>query len=116
MEVEKILKRLVRVGTVTDVNRDKRMARVKFPDKNMSSGWLYVLAARPFIPDYDGAQRTAESSGGEGDAAFAGHAHDLTVLPWMPRVNATVLTLYLPVSDGDGFILGEIGGKDQIKQ
>lgn len=28
---------------------------------------------------------------------------------WMPRVNDTVLTLYLPVFNGDGFILGKIG-------
>ena len=27
----------------------------------------------------------------------------------MPKVNATVLTLYLPILDADGFILGEIG-------
>ncbi len=27
---------------------------------------------------------------------------------WMPTVNRTVLTLYLPVFNGDGFILGVI--------
>jgi hypothetical protein len=30
MDVEKILSGLVRVGTVTDINADKRQARVKF--------------------------------------------------------------------------------------
>ena len=29
--------------------------------------------------------------------------------PWMPLVNDTVLTLYLPVFNGDGFVLGGIG-------
>ena len=34
----------------------------------------------------------------------------------MPKVNAVVLTLYLPVLDGDGFILGEIGALGKLKQ
>ena len=38
-----------------------------------------------------------------------GHQHDLTIKPWMPLVNDTVLTLYLPVFNGDGFVLGGIG-------
>lgn len=27
---------------------------------------------------------------------------------WMPRVGAVVAALYIPVPDGDGFVLGEI--------
>ena len=34
----------------------------------------------------------------------------------MPRVNATVLCLYLPVFNADGFILGEIRPLGDIKQ
>ena len=34
----------------------------------------------------------------------------------MPRVNATVLTLFLPVFNADGFILGEVGPLGNIKQ
>ena len=53
-------------------------------------------------------QRTEYESGGSDAAAFANHKHDLTIKPWMPKVNDTVLTLYLPVFNGDGFVLGGI--------
>ncbi|MDE7055371.1 MAG: hypothetical protein K2O84_11280 [Oscillospiraceae bacterium] len=116
MDVEKILKHLVRIGTVTVADPDKRVARVKFEDTGQTSGLLYVLANRPYIPDYDVPQRTEFETGGSGDPAFASHKHDLIIKPWMPKVNAVVLTLYLPVLDGDGFILGEIGELGKLKQ
>lgn len=116
MDVEKILKRLVRIGTVTVTDPVKRVARVKFEDTGETSGLLYVLANRSYIPDYDVPQRTEFEAGGSGDPAFASHKHDLIIKPWMPKVNAVVLTLYLPVLDGDGFILGEIGALGKLKQ
>ena len=116
MDVEKILKRLVRIGTVTVTDPVKRVARVKFEDTGETSGLLYVLANRSYIPDYDVPQRTDFEAGGSGDPAFASHKHDLIIKPWMPKVNAVVLTLYLPVLDGDGFILGEIGALGKLKQ
>ena len=91
MDAEKVLKRLVRVGTVTDIDNAKRKARVKFQDCNMTSGWLYVLDTHPHIPAYDPAQQKTELQDG--------HQHDLTIKPWMPLVNDT----------GDGFVLGGIG-------
>ena len=87
MDAEKVLKRLVRVGTVTDIDNAKRKARVKFQDCNMTSGWLYVLDTHPHIPAYDPAPQKTE----------------------LQLVNDTVLTLYLPVFNGDGFVLGGIG-------
>lgn len=116
MDVEKILKRLVRIGTVTVTDPVKRVARVKFEDTGETSGLLYVLANRSYIPDYNVPQRTEFEAGGSGDPAFASHKHDLIIKPWMPKVNAVVLTLYLPVLDGDGFILGEIGALGKLKQ
>lgn len=116
MDVEKILKRLVRIGTVTVTDPVKRMARVKFEDTGETSGLLYILANRSYIPDYNVPQRTEFEAGGSGDPAFASHKHDLIIKPWMPKVNAVVLTLYLPVLDGDGFILGEIGALGKLKQ
>ncbi len=116
MDVEKILKRLVRIGTVTVTDPVNRVARVKFEDTGETSGLLYVLANRSYIPDYDVPQRTEFEAGGSGDPAFASHKHDLIIKPWMPKVNAVVLTLYLPVLDGDGFILGEIGALGKLKQ
>lgn len=116
MDVEKILKRLVRIGTITVTDPIKRVARVKFEDTGQTSGLLYVLANRPYVPDYDVPQRTEFEAGGSGDPAFASHKHDLIIKPWMPKVNAVVLTVYLPVLDGDGFILGEIGELGKLKQ
>ena len=116
MDVEKILKRLVRIGTITVTDPIKRVARVKFEDTGETSGLLYVLANRSYVPDYDVPQRTEFEAGGSGDPAFASHKHDLIIKPWMPKVNAVVLTLYLPVLDGDGFILGEIGPLGKLKQ
>lgn len=116
-EDEDALKNIVRIGTVTDTNAGNRQARVKFQDTGITSGWLHVLASRPYIPGYEtGTQRTEYEAGGSGDAAFESHKHDLKIAPWMPRVNATVLVLYLPVFNADGFILGEIGPAGQIKQ
>lgn len=116
MDVEKILKRLVRIGTITVTDPIKRVARVKFEDTGETSGLLYVLANRSYVPDYDVPQRTEFEAGGSGDPAFASHKHDLIIKPWMPKVNTVVLTLYLPVLDGDGFILGEIGELGKLKQ
>ena len=116
MDVEKILSRLVRIGTVTMVDPVNRVARVKFEDTGKTSGKLFVLANRPYIPDYDVPQRTEYKGGGSGYPAYEEHAHPLIIKPWMPQVNAVVLTLYLPVLDGDGFILGEIGALGKIKQ
>lgn len=117
MDAEKILSQLVRVGTVTNVDNERRMARVKFQDTGHTPDWLFVLAARPYIPDYDTApQRTEFQAGGSEAAAFENHKHDLIIKPWMPRINATVLTLYLPVFNAQGFVLGEIGPLGGIKQ
>lgn len=110
------LENLVRIGTVTWTDPVKRLARVKFRDTDLPSGKLPVLASRPYIPDYDVLQRTEFEAGGSGDAAYERHKHDLKIKPWMPKVNATVLCLYLPVWNGDGYILGEIGELGSLKQ
>ena len=97
-----------RLGTVTDVNNDKRIARVKFADLGYTSGWIPVVINRDFIPDYDVPQRTEFEAGGSGDPAFASHKHDLIIKPWMPKVGEQVLCLYEPIRDGRGFVLGGI--------
>ena len=37
-----------------------------------------------------------------------GHAHEGSTTYWMPAINDRVLVLYIPVFNGDGFILGAI--------
>lgn len=78
MDEGTILQGLVRIGTVSSVDRTRRMARVIYRDMDdLTSGWLHVLQ--------------------QGTGGF-----------WLPEVNACVLVLYLPVFNGDGFILGVI--------
>lgn len=72
---ENIITNMVRVGIVSDVDKKKRCVRVRFPNLNLTSGWLYVL-------------KNPNS--------------------WIPAVNDKVLCLYLPVFNGDGFVLGVI--------
>ena len=75
----RILSRLVRIGTVMNVSG--RYCRVKFRDTGIDSGWLRIVSMPPGVPD-------------------------TTVSPWAPAINDTVLCLYLPVENGDGFVIG----------
>lgn len=115
MDSEKILSRLVQVGTVTSVDSGKRTARVKFHDTGIISGPLIVLqhyAAGLYIePDAEHTHTITDTYTGGGSAStYPAHDHlpgsHLTY--WMPKVNAAVLVLYLPVEDSDGYILGGI--------
>lgn len=115
MEAERILENLVRIGTVTVVDAGKRLARVKFQDTGIPSGWLPVIqhyGADLYIePDAKHTHDIADTFTGGGSAStYPDHDHlpGSHVTYWMPKVNDTVLTLYLPVFNGDGFILGRI--------
>ena len=107
---------IVREGKVTAVDNGKRIAKVWFDALEIESDWMPVLINRDFIPDYDVPQRTEFEAGGSGDPAFASHKHDLLIKPWMPKVNAVVLCIYLPGFNTDGYILGEIGALGELKQ
>lgn len=107
--MDSVIENLVRVGIVMSVDNEKRTARVMYLDNNLKSGELSVLSNQPYIPDYEGPQVTEyEGPAGSDYALFERHRHNLTIKPWMPKVNDQVLVLYLPVRDGDGFILGGI--------
>ena len=99
---------MVRVGIVTAVDNDKRLAQVYFQDMDLPSGWIPVLINRDFIPDYEAPQRTEHKGGGSGDPAYEEHAHPLIIKPWMPKRGEQVLCLYEPIRDGRGFVLGGI--------
>ena len=113
-DMETVFSSIFRVGIVTDVNLEKRLARVKFQDLDETSDWLPVLINRDVIPDYnyDDPQWTefeTEWKGSRsGDPDYADHRHKLIIKPWMPKVNDQVLTAYLPVRGGHGFVLGGI--------
>ena len=114
MDVEKILSGLVRLGTVTAVDNDQRLARVKFQDQNLPSDWLPVLISLDVMHyyPYDDPQwtefETEHKGSKEGDPDYAEHRHKVILKPYMPKVNDQVLTVFLPVDNADGFVLGGI--------
>lgn len=112
-ETEKALENLVRIGTVTDVDGARRRVRVKFRNTGMTSGWLPVVqhfGAELYVePDAEHTHDIADTFTGGGSAGmYPAHDHlpGSHVTYWLPRVNDTVLTLYLPVFNGDGFVMG----------
>lgn len=109
MDEANALENLVRIGTVTAVDKDKRIVHVKFDDKDgLISDWLAVLDCHPHIHDYDDEEQRTEDEGpdGEGIEKFKKHHHPLIVKPWLPNVGDKVITLFLPVGNGHGFVLG----------
>ena len=106
--------RLVRVGTVTDTNYDKRIARVKFPDLGYTSDWLPVLISLDTTPDYKYTDpqwtefETEWKGTRAGDPDYVDHKHKIIRKPYMPAVGDQVLCIYEPVRNGRGFILGGI--------
>lgn len=114
MDIDKILDRMVQVGTVTALDTSKRMARVKFQATGIPSGWLSVLqhfgADLSIRPDAQHTHSIVDTYTGGGSATIEpNHDHsNSTVTYWMPKVNDTVVVLYLPTFNGDGFILGGI--------
>lgn len=114
-ELENILANLVRVGTVSSIDAGQKKARVIFKDKdNMVSGWLYVIqrsGAGVNVVGDGGHTHTITDTYTGGGSASTGPNHNhpgTTVTSWMPKVNDTVLAVYLPVFNADGFILGAI--------
>ena len=116
-ELRRSLMGLVRIGTITDVNAGKKQARVKFQSEGMTSGWLYVIqhyGANLYIEPDDEHTHVITDTYTSAGSASTDPAHDhlpgSIVTTWMPKINDTVLCLYLPTDDGngDGFVLGGI--------
>lgn len=107
---------MIKLGIVTDVDNDKRLARVKLPGMGLqdTSGWLPVLINMDVIHyyPYDEPQWTEfETECKEprtGDKDFAEHRHKVVIKPYMPKRNDLVLCIYSPVFSADGFIFGGI--------
>jgi hypothetical protein len=105
-----IIENIVRVGVVSAVDAEKRRARVYFDALGITSGWLFVLQRHGSVVTAanDGGHSHTVSGGGTASAVPA-HAHAGSVVTtWMPGVNDIVLVLYIPIHNGDGFILGGI--------
>ena len=110
MNLEGILSRMVRIGVVSAVDGAKGKVRVIFRDDNLTSNWLWVLqrqgAGVCVTPSGEHAH-TFDAGGSASTEPDHGHSGSYGT-GWMPAVNTSVLVLYLPVSNGDGFVLGGI--------
>lgn len=51
--LDAIVSRMIQLGKVMAVDEEKHAARVKFEATGIISGWLKVVDARPYFPDYD---------------------------------------------------------------
>lgn len=116
-ELRRCMMGLARVGKVMDVKAANRTVRVKFESEGIISGWLYVVqhyGANLYIkPDDEHTHTITDTYTGGGSASTQpnhDHSPGSCVTYWMPKVNDTVLCLYLPTDDGngDGFVLGGI--------
>lgn len=77
MDLENIVARMVQIGRVSSVNETGRRVRVILSETGVVSDWLPCLSRfRHDLPDQ------------------------------LPKINDRVVVLYLPVADGDGFVLG----------
>ena len=109
-DLEIILRNLVCIGTVSSIDAVNLKARVIYKDKdNLVSGWLPVLqhTTAGVHVNPDGDHMHSVTTGGTASSAGT-HRHDAHVTVWMPKVNDTVIVIYLPVRNADGFILGAI--------
>ncbi len=105
------LEDIVRIGIVSDIDAGKRLARVHFPALDVPSDWLMVLqhpqAKLSIQPDGEHDHAVTGSGLSLTAGAVPDHSHpDSTLGFWMPKVGDKVLVLYIPVHEGDGFILG----------
>lgn len=104
--LENIFRNLVRIGTVISIDAGRKKARVN----NMVSGWLFIIqrsgADVSVTPDGRHTHTISDTFTGKGSASTeTNHNHqNTTVTSWMPKVNDTVLVLYLPVFNADGFL------------
>ncbi len=106
-KIDSILDGLVRVGTVSDRNATMHKVRVYFPDLELTSDWLFCLQRQNSITVSGTSGHTHQIDGGTTGEAGA-HSHTVSFGAWTPAINEQVLCLFLPVRDGDGFVLGGI--------
>lgn len=88
----------IRIGTVEALNEAQRLARVRFPDDELTSGWLSILKNPPRISP-SGVEPNMTNTEDE-------HKHELNIVPWLPHVGDVVLCVYDTSFNGDGYVVG----------
>nr|DAY55163.1 MAG TPA: type VI secretion protein [Caudoviricetes sp.] len=90
---------IIRIGQVSEVNESEHMVRVHFADVDIVSGWLKVIRSPPFIPKKGVAQETETADL---------HKHEIKIAPWFPDIGDTVLCIYNPGFNEDGYVMGAL--------
>lgn len=103
---DSVVARIVQVGTVTALDTAQHRCRVRFPDTGVTSDWLHVLRQKPTVSVlndglHDHPSQVTIDENGE-------HSHATTVADWMPKINDTVVVLYIPIFNSDGFVIGVV--------
>ena len=117
---ENVVARMVQIGIVTAVDSAEHRCRVKFPDTGLTSDWLRVLRQTPVVSVNSGGSHShpgsVSVSGGADHSHSASvtineagsHGHTVEVSAWMPKINDTVVVIYIPVFNSDGFVIGVV--------
>lgn len=103
-----LLENIIRIGEVQSINESERTVRVMFPDTKIMSGWLKVIKSPPFIPSKGEEQKTETASGQREEGTFDEHFHNVIINAWFPSIGDNVLCIFVPVFNGDGYVIGEI--------
>lgn len=93
---------ILRIGKVQSLNTANRTVRVFFADINMMSGEMKVLKSPPFIGIEEEPKDLNKTKKEQG------HYHELDILPWFPQIGDSVLCLYNPGFNEDGYVIGAL--------
>lgn len=105
---------IIRIGVVSAVSPGDSAVRVHFPSEDMVSGWLKVIKSPPAVTAKATATAETKVSKSEEDAQSNNVNVDVDVnvdveaeaAPWFPAVGDTVLCIYNPGFNEDGFVIG----------
>lgn len=108
---------IIRIGVVSAVSPGDCAVRVRFPSEDIVSGWLKVIKSPPVVTAKATATAETKVSGGESSEEDA-QKNDVNVdidvnvdvatnvTSWFPAVGDTVLCIYNPGFNEDGFVIG----------
>jgi len=110
--MDEVLSRIIRYGVVSAVDQSNRKVRVIFENMDMTSGWVYVLQHNGTCVNVGlnglHVHEIKDAQNGESLEDAGEHKHSASLTYWMPKVRDKVIVLYMPVYNGDGFVLGAI--------
>lgn len=116
--MDSTIERLVQIGTVSAVDSGTHKVRVLFRNTGITSDWLPVLITTTSVRIESAGSHKHSGSVEIGNADGHSHGANLTINDagshmhhvltgaWMPHVNDTVVCLFLPIENSDGFVIG----------